>query len=278
LNPQIIELLRLSKPTGTLLLFLPCAFSILLFSKNSSDLAYLFLFFIGSIIMRSAGCIINDLLDRDFDIKVARTASRPLAAKTISVFSALCLLALLLLTGLLILTQLSPLAIKIGLFAAILVPCYPLIKRFSYFPQVFLGFTFNIGVLISAATILGRVPLESIVLYTGCIFWTIGYDTVYGFMDIKDDKKIGIKSLSIKLEQHNFKIWLTVFYSIFMLCALYSALSITRNLQSFLIFLPWAMLIKNTINLDITSPDSCMNHFNNSRIVGFMICAILGTA
>ena len=213
LNLPIIKLTRISRPTGIFLLFLPCAFSTVLFAPISYE--QLLLFFLGSCLMRSSGCIINDIFDRDLDSAVERTKTRPLACGEISITSSLILLCFLLAAGLIILLQLNLLAIKISLFSTLMVIAYPLIKRINHFPQVFLGLTFNIGALVAAANIFGVIPKAAIMIYIGCIFWTIAYDTVYGFMDILDDKKAGIKSLAIKIEGQRPKLWLGIFYSTF---------------------------------------------------------------
>lgn len=273
---SITRLLRLDKPTGTLLLFFPCAFAIIIFSQNWRDLLYyLALFLLGSIIMRSSGCIINDILDRDIDAKVARTKNRPLVTKELSIKTALALLLLLLLMGLFVLLRLSLLAIQIGLLSLIPIVCYPLIKRFSYFPQVFLGLTFNIGALIATAEIKNAIPLEGRLLYIGCVFWTIGYDSVYGFMDIEDDKKIGVKSLSRYLEKANFKIWLSIFYIIFIACLLISCIIATSNPASYLLLVMLYILLQNVKVLDHTRLKHCMKHFNLSALIGWGIFALL---
>ncbi len=225
--------------------------------------------------MRSSGCIINDILDRDLDAKVARTKNRPLVTKEVSIKTALAILLLLLLMGLFVLLRLSTLAIQIGLLSLILVVCYPLIKRFSNFPQVFLGLTFNIGALIATAEIKNAIPLEGIILYIGCAFWTIGYDSVYGFMDIEDDKKIGIKSLSRYLEKANFKIWLSIFYIIFIACLLISCIITTSNPVSYLLLVMLYILLQNVKILDYTCLKHCMKHFNSSVWSGSGIFALL---
>jgi 4-hydroxybenzoate polyprenyltransferase len=257
------------------LLFFPCAFGVLLFSLDLDDLDYLVLFFIGSIIMRTAGCIINDIFDKELDAMVQRTSNRPLANKTISITSSLILLTILLLLGLMIVVCLSPLGIKVAFFAVPLMCLYPLIKRFSYFPQVFLGLTFGIGSLVAAATILDVLTLASIILYIGCIFWIIGYDTVYGFMDISDDKKIGIKSLSIKLEDKNFKIWLSLFYAIFIFCLIGASWLETKSLSSLVLLVIWVALIRSVKKLNINSLQSCQEHFNSNINIGILICFII---
>ncbi|AVP87511.1 4-hydroxybenzoate polyprenyltransferase [Candidatus Phycorickettsia trachydisci] len=273
---NIWTLLRLDKPTGFLLLFFPCLYSIILFYSTPLDLVYYIIFyFTGSVIMRGAGCIINDILDRDLDIKVARTASRPIASGAVSVNQALGLLSILLLTGLFLLTRLNTYAIHIGLLSFVGVCLYPLAKRYSYFPQVVLACIFNIGSIIAAANFLEYIPIEAFLIYIGCIFWTIGYDTVYGFMDINDDKKIGIKSLSIKLEDQNFKLYLTFFYSLFVLCLFISCIAITQNYASYLFLIVWGMLINEVFELDVFVVSKCQTHFNKAPQIGMISAFVM---
>lgn len=276
LSHPVTRLLRLNKPAGIFLLFWPCAYAILLFGKSSFDqLRLLIIFFFGSFVMRAAGCIINDIFDKELDVKVARTKTRPLAEGSISLSSALTILLVLLCIGFLTVLSLPISAIKISLFSSILVVCYPLVKRFSNFPQVFLGFTFNIGVLAATSAVCGRLSLESVILYIGCIFWTIGYDTVYGFMDIMDDKKIGIKSLAIILEGPNFKAWIMAFYTIFILCIFYSAKTISGGFLCYLLFLVWTLLMLSVNQLDLNSQKSLSAHFNGAVAIGGGVSLIL---
>lgn len=273
---NIWALLRLDKPAGFLLLFFPCLYSVALFYPAPLDLAYYTVFyFIGSVIMRGSGCIINDILDRHIDIKVARTASRPIASGTVSINQALGVLFVLLLVGLFLLTRLNVFAIQIGLLSFVGVCLYPLAKRYSYFPQVILACVFNIGSIIAAANFLEYIPIEAILIYIGCIFWTIGYDTVYGFMDINDDKKIGVKSLSIKLEDQNFKLYLTFFYSLFVLCLFISCIGITQSYASYLFLIVWGMLINDIFDLDVTVTSKCQIHFNKASKVGLASSLIM---
>jgi len=225
--------------------------------------------------MRGAGCIINDILDRDIDIKVARTASRPIASGAVSVNQALGILLILLLIGLFLLSRLNTYAIKIGLLSFVGVCLYPLAKRYSYFPQVVLACVFNIGSIVAATNFLGYIPIESFLVYIGCLFWTIGYDTVYGFMDINEDKQIGVKSLSIKLEDQNFKLYLTFFYSLFILCLFIACIAVTQSYASYLFLIVWGMLINEVFDLDISVVSKCQNHFNKAPHIGLISALIM---
>ncbi len=210
-NDSFFRLIRLHQPTGIWLLFLPCLFGIFLAEKFSyffttEILRFVFLFFIGSIVMRSAGCIINDLLDQKFDKKVARTKSRPLAAGEISSKDALVFLSILLAIALAILISFNGKTILSGFVALGLVATYPLMKRITYYPQVFLGLTFNFGILMSSLALINTIRLETILLYIAAIIWTVIYDTIYAFQDIEDDLRIGVKSTAIKFQKNPQKI------------------------------------------------------------------------
>lgn len=272
LNLPIVKLTRISRPTGIFLLFVPCAFSIVLFAPTNYE--QLLLFFIGSCLMRSSGCIINDIFDRNLDSAVERTKNRPLACGEISVKSSLILLCVLLAAGLVVLIQLNSLAIKISLFSTLMVIAYPLIKRISHFPQVFLGFTFNIGALVAAANIVGFIPKAAIIIYIGCIFWTMAYDTVYGFMDIVDDKKAGIKSLAIKIEGPRAKLWLGVFYSIFIGCSISAQFLITQEVNYYILII-YLLLMYQLYILELQSTQSCYQHFASAPIIGILTMAAL---
>ena len=193
---DVVRLVRLHHPVGVLLLFWPCAFALALFQ---APMALYGLFFLGAIVMRSAGCIINDVWDRRIDADVARTRDRPLAAGTVTLFQALCTLAVLLVMGLWILLQLPVQAILVGLATVPLVVLYPLAKRFVVWPQVVLALTFNAGVLVVAATVQQPVPW---VLYTACVVWTLAYDTLYACQDTADDARLKIHSGALLFGKH----------------------------------------------------------------------------
>lgn len=211
-------LARLDRPIGVWLLLLPAFWSIMLASGgimnfNVNDLRLLVLFAIGAVVMRAAGCVVNDLWDRKLDAKVERTAQRPLASGDVSVKSALVFLCILLLIGLLILSRLSIVAILLGFLVAPLIAAYPLMKRWTWWPQAFLGITFNFGALMGWAAVTGILELPALLLYFAGIFWTLGYDTIYAIQDKEDDALIGIKSLALKLGEDTAK-WLKIFYAI----------------------------------------------------------------
>jgi len=199
-----IDLIRIKKPIGFMLLFWPCAWG-LSFSYNFETdekrfLYYLVLFFLGSVLMRSAGCIFNDVVDKDIDKKVRRTMKRPLAAGLISVKRSLLYVLSLCFLAFLILIQFNILTIVIGMSSMIFAFSYPYMKRITYWPQLFLGLTFNWGIIMGWTAINNSITPEIIMLYTAAIFWTLGYDTIYGLQDVKDDEIIGMKSTSIKFK------------------------------------------------------------------------------
>ncbi|MDC3023030.1 4-hydroxybenzoate octaprenyltransferase, partial [Candidatus Pelagibacter sp.] len=213
-----IELTRLKKPIGYMLLFWPCSWGLTISYNFTNNLNiyffYLLLFFLGSVLMRSAGCIVNDVLDRKFDKKVSRTKNRPIASGKISVQTGLFFAAVLCLLAFLVLINFNYFTIFLALGSMPLAFTYPLMKRFTYWPQLFLGITFNYGLILGWTSIYGDISLIPLIFYIGAIFWTLAYDTIYGFQDIKDDEIIGLKSTSIKFKKTPY-MFLTLSYLIF---------------------------------------------------------------
>ena len=190
-----IELTRLDKPIGYMLLFWPCLWGLTISYNFKDDINLFFiygiLFFSGAMLMRSAGCIVNDIIDKDFDKKVERTKNRPIASEKITAKVALLYVMVLCLFALIILINFNLLTIIFALFSIPFAFAYPLIKRFTYWPQLFLGITFNYGLILGWISIKNEISLVPIIFYLGAIFWTLGYDTIYGYQDIKDDEIIG---------------------------------------------------------------------------------------
>ena len=201
-----IELTRLNKPTGFMLLFWPCSWGLAFaYSENQNlnlFLYYLILFFLGSVFMRSAGCIVNDIVDKDFDKKVQRTKKRPIASGIISIHKSLLYVISLCLLAFIILIQFNFLTIALGVFSMLLAFSYPFMKRVTYWPQLFLGVTFNWGIIMAWASMSNTISSEIVILYLSAIFWTLGYDTIYGAQDMSDDEIIGIKSTAIKFKKN----------------------------------------------------------------------------
>ena len=192
-----IELTRLNKPTGYMLLFWPCLWGLTLGYDFNREIyiysLYLLLFLLGSILMRSAGCIVNDIVDKKFDEKVERTKNRPIASGKVSMALALIYTFILCFFAFLVLLNFNLLTIILALSSMPLAFSYPLMKRFTYWPQLFLGITFNYGLVLAWISIKNDISLIPIMFYLGAIFWTLGYDTIYGYQDIKDDEIIGVK-------------------------------------------------------------------------------------
>ena len=212
-----IELTRLNKPIGFMLLFWPCSWSLAYaYSINQNlnlFLYYLMLFFFGSVLMRSAGCIFNDIVDKDYDKKVERTKRRPIASRRISVTKSFFYVVVLCLIALIILIQFNLYTIILGLSSMIFAFTYPFMKRITYWPQLFLGITFNWGIIMAWVAINNSLSVEIFILYTSAIFWTLGYDTIYGAQDMSDDEIIGLKSTSIKFKK-NIKLFVSISYLI----------------------------------------------------------------
>ncbi len=269
-----IELTRLKKPIGYMLLFWPCAWGLTLAYDFSNDLNnyffYLLLFFLGSVLMRSAGCIVNDILDRKFDKKVLRTQNRPIASKKVSVPLGLFYAGLLCLLALLVLINFNYLTIIIALASMPLAFTYPLMKRYTYWPQLFLGVTFNYGLILGWLSITNQINFIPFILYTGAIFWTLGYDTIYGFQDIQDDEIIGLKSTSIKFKKTP-NLFLIICYLNFFFTLIIVGWFMKFNYFYFfgLILIFFQMFYFQIKKLNIKSPLSCLKIFKSNNMLGF---------
>ena len=219
-----IELTRLNKPIGFMLLFWPCSWGLAYAYTENNNVNlftyYLILFFFGSVLMRSAGCIFNDIVDKDFDIKVERTKARPIASGKITVKNALLYVLILCLLAFIILIQLNIFTIILGMSSMLLAFTYPFMKRITYWPQLFLGITFNWGIIMGWAAMNNNISFEVMILYISAIFWTLGYDTIYGAQDMSDDEIIGLKSTSIKFK-NNIRLFVFFTYSISTIIILY---------------------------------------------------------
>ena len=271
-----IELTRLKKPIGFMLLFWPCAWGLTLaydFSgEKISYLLFLLLFFFGAVLMRSAGCIVNDIADRKFDKRVARTKNRPIANGSISVMKGFFLAAILCLIALGVLLQFNNLTILLALLSMPLAFAYPLMKRITYWPQLFLGITFNYGLILGWTATNDQINIIPIIFYFGAVFWTLGYDTIYGFQDIKDDEIIGLKSTSIKFKNNPFS-FLTTCYVLFLLSLL--IIGILKELNGFFYFLYVIVVIQMLYfqlrKLDINNSLNCLKIFKSNNYVGLFV-------
>ena len=270
-----LRLARLDKPTGIWLLYIPCLFGLLL-AQSSNVLLYI-AFAAGAVLMRGAGCVINDIFDRKIDAQVERTKNRPLASGEIGVAQALLFLAALLAISLCILLSLSDTALILGLSIVPFVVAYPLMKRITNYPQIFLGITFNFGVLIAYAAATDDITLAPILLYIGCIFWTIGYDTIYALQDIEDDQRIGVKSTAIAFgakAQNYILLCYFAFILSFALAAGYAGLTSSITIAAILsasILLFWQALKASASN-----PHLCLKLFKLNVLVGLLLAVGLG--
>jgi len=271
-----IELTRLKRPIGFMLLFWPCAWGLTLAYDFSSDLNnyffYLLLFFLGAVLMRSAGCIVNDILDKEFDKKVFRTKNRPIASGKISTKIAFTYASILCLLALLVLLNFNQFTIILALGSMPLAFTYPLMKRFTYWPQLFLGITFNYGLILGWTSIKSEMDIAAIIFYLGAIFWTLGYDTIYGYQDIKDDEIIGLKSTSIKFKGKENKFLLTC-YALFIFMFLVGGyLMKLNNVYYFLTIIPFLHLFFYQIGtFNSKEPLNCLKVFKSNNIFGLII-------
>jgi 4-hydroxybenzoate polyprenyltransferase len=271
-----IELTRLKKPIGYMLLFWPCAWGLTLAYDFSNDLGkyffYLILFFLGAILMRSAGCIVNDILDKEFDKKVFRTKDRPIASGQISVKIGIVYVLILCFCALLVLLNFNKITILLAISSMPLAFTYPLMKRFTYWPQLFLGVTFNYGLLLGWTSVNQNLDIIPLLLYIGAIFWTLGYDTIYGFQDIKDDEIIGLKSTSIKFKKKPFIFLLTCYVFLFLMLII---LGILKNFNIFYyafgLIIIYHLFFYQLKSVDIKDPINCLKIFKSNNFFGFLV-------
>jgi len=272
----IIELTRLNKPIGFMLLFWPCVWGLAL--SYNFDLTlnvfifYGLLFFSGSVLMRSAGCIVNDISDKNFDKLVERTKNRPVASGKISIRLAIIYATVLCVIAFLVLINFNKFTILMALISMPLAFTYPLMKRFTYWPQLFLGITFNYGLVLAWISIKNDISLIPIIFYLGAIFWTLGYDTIYGYQDIKDDEIIGVKSTSIKFK-NNPKKFILICYLIFIAVLILIGVLMKFNFYYFLfLIIPILQLIFSQIyKLNVNDPLNCLAKFKSNNFLGLII-------
>ena len=270
------DLTRIKKPIGFMLLFWPCLWGLTI-TYNFEDqffdfFKYSILFFFGAVLMRSAGCIINDIADRNYDSKVERTKNRPIASGKISVVEGLVCSCVLCLFAFAVLIQFNKFTIALALFSMPLAFTYPLIKRYTYWPQLFLGITFNYGLILGWTSINESLNIIPFIFYFGAIFWTLGYDTIYGFQDIKDDEIIGIKSTSIKFKEYPKK-FLMIAYFIFFTSLFSVGLLMEFNLFYFIFLLIplYHLLIIQIFNFKKDDEKNCLKIFKSNNLLGLII-------
>ena len=271
-----IELIRLKKPVGFMLLFWPCAWGLTLaydFSKDWNQyFFYLTLFFLGAILMRSAGCIVNDIFDKKFDRKVTRTKNRPIASNKVSIYLAVIYSVVLCFLALLVLLNFNQFTIILALGSMPLAFTYPLMKRITYWPQLFLGITFNYGLILGWTSIKGEISIIPILFYIGAIFWTLGYDTIYGYQDINDDEIIGLKSTSIKFKGKEKKFLLSCYSILIIFFIIGGNFMKLNNLYYFLVLIPFSHLFFYQINnFQSRNPQNCLKIFKSNNFLGLII-------
>jgi 4-hydroxybenzoate polyprenyltransferase len=269
-------LMRLDRPIGWWLLLLPAWWGIVLGANGAqgmvlSDIRLMVLFLIGAMIMRGAGCVINDLWDRDLDKQVERTKSRPLASGQIPIYKAAIFLGYLLFCGFIILLMTSGVTIALGFLSMLFVATYPLMKRITWWPQAFLGVTFNFGALMGWSAATHKLELEAILLYVAAFFWTLGYDTIYAHQDKADDEMVGIKSTALLFGRRS-KFWVRLFY-VLMLCFLTAALiHANAGIVTFvLLIIPAIHLMRQVSDWDIDDPHNSLLVFQSNRNFGLLV-------
>ena len=271
-----IELIRLKKPIGFMLLFWPCLWGLTIAYNFNAELftyfQYIFFFLAGSILMRSAGCIVNDIYDKNFDKKVERTKNRPIASGKISIKLGLIYMIILCLCAFLILINFNKLTIILALCSIPFALLYPLMKRITYWPQLFLGITFNYGLILGWISIHGELSIIPLIMYFGAIFWTLGYDTIYGFQDIKDDEIIGVKSTSIKFKNIPF-VFLIICYLIFFLTIVITGIYLKFDYIFFmsLALLFYHLFFRQISKLNIKIKKNCLKIFKSNNEIGLLI-------
>ena len=271
----IIQITRLNKPIGFMLLFWPSLWGLTLgyyfVEETQLYFKYIIFFFLGSILMRSAGCIFNDIIDRDLDKKVERTKDRPIAAGKITIIESFVYIFVFCLLALIALLQFNKLTIILGLSSMLFAFAYPFMKRITYWPQLFLGLTFNWGIIMGWTALTNDISIEPFLLYVSAIFWTLGYDTIYGLQDIHDDEIIGVKSTSIKFK-NNLKVFVGTCYCLCVLFILimFFMMEIEKYiLLTSIIFI--ATFIYQINYFKPSNPATCLRAFKSNNLTGLFI-------
>ncbi len=271
---NFIDVTRINKPIGFLLLFWPCAWGLSIAHYFEQDINIFFqhivLFFFGSVLMRSAGCIVNDIVDEKIDKKVFRTKKRPIASGSLNKKLAWTYVFVLCLLAFAVLIQFNFLTICLGIFSMVFAFSYPFMKRFTYWPQLFLGFTFNWGIIMSWTSITNEISYLPVLLYFGAIFWTLGYDTIYGIQDISDDEVIGVKSTAIKFK-NNIGLFVTSCYLISSLIIIFVMINLKISF-SLIFLLSFILTLFYQIKICIKKNSlECLRAFKLNNISGILV-------
>jgi len=271
-----IELTRLKKPIGYMLLFWPCAWGLTLgydFNKKLDDyFFYLLLFLSGSVLMRSAGCIVNDIFDKKFDKKVERTKNRPIASGKVSIHLAIIYSVILCLLAFIVLLNFNTFTIVLAICSMPLAFSYPLMKRLTYWPQLFLGITFNYGLILGWTAVNNDHFYLPIIFYLGAIFWTLGYDTIYGYQDIADDEIIGVKSTSIKFKKIP-KLFVSICYLIFIMSLVIVGflMNLNKIYYFLLLFIIFHLIFYQIRKFNSKNTETCFVTFKSNNLLGFIV-------
>ena len=272
------RLMRLDRPIGTWLLLFPCWWSLAMAYQGWRDLGYFALFGLGALIMRGAGCTWNDITDRDFDAKVARTRTRPLPSGQVSLRQAFLFLALQLAGAFLVLVTFNRFAIVLGAASLIVVFVYPLMKRVTYWPQLFLGLAFNWGALLGWAAVKGALGPAPLLLYAAGIAWTLGYDTIYAHQDKEDDALLGLRSTALKFGERS-KPWLYAFYAAAAALMAASGAALGLAWPYYVgVALGGLQLHWQVAALELDDPDDCLAKFKSNRLFGWLILGGIAAA
>lgn len=269
------RLMRLDRPIGIWLLLFPCWWSQTLAELGTGKpyprLDYLALFAIGALAMRAAGCAFNDFVDREIDAKVQRTASRPIPSGQVSPAAALAFVVIAALVGLAVLVRFNTFTIVLAISSLALVLVYPFAKRFTTYPQLVLGLAFNWGALVGWAAIKGTIGLPAVVLYIGCVLWTVGYDTIYAHQDKDDDAQLGLGSTALRFGENTVSYVGALYGSAVVLWLLAGALAGTHLIYFLALTLVFLQMSWQVATLDTTSPANCLRRFRSSRDVGVAV-------
>ena len=265
------RLARLDRPIGWWLLLLPCWWGTALAARGFPDIRLLALFWLGAVVMRGAGCTLNDIIDRDIDAKVERTRSRPIPAGEVSVVQAGAFMLVQLALGAVVLFSLRPQVLVFGFAVLVLVATYPFMKRVTFWPQLFLGLNFNWGVLIAWVAVTGHLAMPAVLLYLAGVAWTLGYDTIYAHQDKADDARIGVKSTALRFGARS-KLWVGGFY---LLAVIGVGLALRSAEASWIAAFPVVLTAGHFIwqlrRWRMDDPASCLAVFKSNRTAGLLI-------